>query len=131
LAGAQGPGDLRPVKPQALKQRYRPDLIIENAELVDSTAGTVKVIVKNKGGGFSGTFSLRLIVWEMGKFEQKSAKEVFTKISSAPAGKSKVVEITAGVPIISTQYSLFVDIGEDVAESNENNNRWEGEAGKS
>jgi hypothetical protein len=35
----------------------------------------------------------------------------------------------AGVPIINTKYSLYIDIGEDVAEADENNNRAEGEAG--
>ncbi len=109
----------------------RADLIIQSAELVDSTAGTLKVILRNKGISQAEASTLRLIVWEIGKFEKKAAKQVFVEVPAIAGGKSKIVNVTAGVPIISTRYSLYADIGEKVSESNENNNRWEGEAGKS
>lgn len=109
----------------------RADLMIQSAELVDSTAGTLKVVVRNAGISQAGASTLRLIVWEIGKFEKKAAKQVFVEVPAILGGKNKVVNVTAGVPIISTKYSLFIDISEKVSESNENNNRWEGEAGKS
>jgi hypothetical protein len=109
----------------------RADLMIQSAELVDSTAGTLKVVVRNAGISQAGASTLRLIVWEMGKFEKKAAKQVFVEVPAIPGGKNKVVNVTAGVPIISAKYSLYADISEKVSESNENNNRWEGEAGKS
>jgi hypothetical protein len=109
----------------------RADLMIQSAELVDSTAGTLKVVVRNKGISQAGVSTLRLIVWEIGKFEKKAAKQVFVEVPAIPGGKIKVVNVTAGVPIISTKYSLYADISNQVSESDENNNRWEGEAGKS
>ena len=108
-----------------------PDLRITRAVLIDATAGEVSLEVFNGGSVAAGASQLRLIVWEMQKFEQKSAKEVFVNVPSVGPNTKINVKIKAGVPIISTKYSLFIDIGEAVKESNENNNRYEGEAGKS
>ena len=108
-----------------------PDLKITRAVLIDSTEGEVSVEVKNTETGTAGGSTLRLIVWEMGKFEKKSAKEVFVKVPAIEPLQKVNVKIKAGVPIISTRYSLYIDIGNDVAERNEQNNRYEGEAGKS
>ena len=108
-----------------------PDLLITRAVLIDATNGEVSVEVKNIEGVAAGSSQLRLIVWEMGKFEQKSAKEVFVKVPQIGPNASINVKVKAGVPIISTKYSLYIDIGEQVTEKNENNNRYEGEAGKS
>ena len=108
-----------------------PDLQITRAVLIDPWTGKVSVDVSNTETGTAQASTLRLIVWEMGKFEQKVAKTVFVQVPVIGPYKKTNVKITAGVPIISTKYSLFIDIGNDVAEKNENNNRCEGEAGKS
>ena len=120
------PGNPGPVPPKA----RRPDLIIANFELTDPVKGQVNVEVVNKGGGSnSAPCTLRLIVWKPGKFEQQEAKTVFVKVPAMHSGQSAKVMAVAGVPIINTRYSLFIDIGEAVTESNEDNNRGEGEAG--
>jgi hypothetical protein len=106
-----------------------PDLLIAHFELTDPSQGQVKVEVTNKGAGNSGPSTLRLIVWEPGKFEQKEAKTVFVKVQALHAGQTTTVMATGGVPIINTKYSLYIDISEEVKETNENNNRAEGEAG--
>lgn len=108
-----------------------PDLQITRAVLIDSTTGEVSVEVSNKGTGTAQTSTLRLIVWEMGKFEQKEAKTVFVTVPIVLPLKKVNVKAKAGVPVISTKWSLFIDIGNDVKEQNEQNNRYEGEAGKS
>ena len=105
------------------------DLVIASFELTDPSNGEVKVEVANKGAGSSGGCTLRLIVWEPGKFERKEAKTVFVKVPALRAGQTTTVMAKASVPIINTKYSLYIDIGEDVKESNEENNRGEGEAG--
>jgi hypothetical protein len=107
----------------------RPDLVIAQFELTSPADGLVTVEVANKGGGNAGPSMLRLIVWEPGKFEQKEAKTVFVKIRAIEAGGSVKLPVRAAVPIINTKYSMFIDISHEVAESNEDNNRAEGEAG--
>ena len=62
-------------------------------------------------------------------FEVESTKTVFVKVTPLHTGAKATVVAIAGVPIINTKYSMFVDIGHDVTELNENNNRAEGEAG--
>jgi hypothetical protein len=119
---ARSPG---PVPPNL----RRPDLVIEHFTLTNPANGQVTVAVTNKGGGNSGACTLRLIVWKPGKFEHEEAKTVFVKVQALHAGQSVMVIAAAGVPIINTNYSLYIDIGEDVTESDENNNRAEGEAG--
>lgn len=96
---------------------------------MNPSTGEVQVAVTNKGNGNSVPCTLRLIVWEPGKFEQKEAKTVFVKVQALHAGQTASVKVVAGVPIINTKYSLFIDISEEVRESNENNNRGEGNAG--
>ena len=105
------------------------DLVIAHFELTDPSQGEVKVEVANKGGSNSGPCTLRLIVWEPGKFEQKEAKTVFVKVQALHAGQTTTVMAAAGVSIINTKYSMYIDISEEVKETNENNNRAEGEAG--
>lgn len=113
------------------KDERLPDLQITGAVLLDATTGEVGVEVSNTGTVKAGISTLRLIVWEMGKFEKEYVKNVFIKVRPiAPSDKANV-KIKAGVPIISTRYSLFIDISHEVKEANENNNRFEGEAGKS
>ncbi|MEO7970526.1 MAG: CARDB domain-containing protein [bacterium] len=107
----------------------RPDLVIAHFQLMDPSKGEVQVAVTNNGSGNAGPSTLRLIVWEPGKFEQKEAKTVFVKVQALHPGQTASVLALAGVPIINTKYSLYIDIGEAVAESNENNNRAEGNAG--
>ncbi|MEO6390962.1 MAG: CARDB domain-containing protein [Pyrinomonadaceae bacterium] len=107
----------------------RPDLVIEHFTLTDPAQGQVTIAVTNQGGANSGNCTLRLIVWKPGKFEHEEAKTVFVKVQALHVGQSVMVTAAAGVPIINTKYSLFIDIGEDVKESDENNNRAEGEAG--
>ncbi|MDX6303151.1 MAG: hypothetical protein QOI77_120 [Blastocatellia bacterium] len=107
----------------------RADLVIEHFALTNPSNGQVTVAVVNKGGGNSAACTLRLIVWKPGKFEQEEAKTVFVKVQALHPGQSVMVIAAAGVPIINTKYSLYIDIGEDVAEADENNNRAEGEAG--
>jgi hypothetical protein len=119
----RNPGPLPP-------RRRLADLVIESQSLVDPYGGDVSVQVWNKGGADAAPCDLRLIVWEAGKFEQKFVTNVFLKVPAIGARQKKEVHIKAGVPIISTRYSLYIDIGNDVTESNENNNRAEGEAGK-
>jgi len=97
--------------------------------VTDPAHGMVMVEVANKGGGKSGPSTLRLIVWEPGKFEQQEAKTVFVKVRAIDAGQSVKLTVRAAVPIINTKYSMFIDISHEVAETNENNNRAEGEAG--
>jgi hypothetical protein len=116
------PGPLPP-------NRRGPDLVIAHFQLMDPSKGEVQVAVDNKGGASSGPCTLRLIVWEPGRFEQKEAKTVFIKVQALHAGQTTSVLAAAGVPIINTKFSLYIDIGEAVAESNENNNRAEGNAG--
>jgi len=106
-----------------------PDLVIAHFQLMDPSTGEVQVAVTNKGSGSSVPCTLRLIVWEPGKFEQKEAKTVFVKVPPMRAGQTISVKAIAGVPIINTKYSLYIDISEEVRESNENNNRGEGTAG--
>ena len=109
-----------------------PDLFIESFELVDPQKGQVKIVVVNKGNSGAANAAactLRLIVWEPGQFEKKEAKTVFVKVPPLHTGVKATVVAIAGVPIINTKYSMFVDIGHDVTELNENNNRAEGEAG--
>ena len=105
------------------------DLVIDNFQLLDPEHGDVKVIVANKGQFASKACSLRLIVWEPGKFEQKEAKTIFVKVGALQAAQTVIVMARPGVPIINTRYSMYIDIGNDVTESNEENNRAEGEAG--
>jgi len=107
----------------------RADLVIEHFALTNPSNGQVTVAVINKGDGNSGACTLRLIVWKPGKFEHEEAKTVFVKVQALHPGQSVMVIAAAGVPIINTKYSLYIDIGEDVAEADENNNRAEGEAG--
>lgn len=107
----------------------RADLVIDHFEVSDPAHGLVVVKVANKGGGKSGPCTLRLIVWEPGKFEQQEAKTVFVKVRAIDAGQSVEYTVRAAVPIINTKYSMFIDISHEVAESNEDNNRAEGEAG--
>lgn len=109
--------------------RLGADLVIAGFELIDPSNGEVKVEVANKGAGSSGGCTLRLIVWEPGKFERKEAKTVFVKVPALRAGQKTTLVAKAGGPIINTKYSLYIDIGEDVRETNEENNRGEGEAG--
>lgn len=109
--------------------RRLPDLVIDHFSLTDPSSGEVTVAVTNKGGSSSTECSLRLIVWEPGKFEQKEARTVFVKVPALHAGQTIIVQAQAGAAIINTKYSLYIDIGEKVKESNENNNRGEGEAG--
>ncbi len=106
-----------------------PDLVISHFQLMEPSTGEVQVAVTNKGTGNSGACTLRLIVWEPGKFEQKEAKTVFVKVPAMHNGQTISVKAIAGVPIINTKYSLYIDISEEVRESNENNNRGEGNAG--
>lgn len=108
-----------------------PDLQITNATLTNATTGEVTVEVSNTEGAPAGEATLRLIVWKMGKFEKEDAKTVFIKVPGVGAKQKVNVKVTAGVPIISTKYSLFIDISHDVKEKNEENNRFEGEAVKS
>jgi hypothetical protein len=96
---------------------------------MDPSTGEVQVAVANKGMGNSGPCTLRLIVWEPGKFEQQEAKTVFVKVPAIHGGKTISIKALAGVPIINTRFSLYIDISEEVRESNENNNRGEGNAG--
>jgi hypothetical protein len=108
-----------------------PDLSIESFELVDPEKGQVKIVVANKGNSGAANAAactLRLIVWEPGQFEKKEARTVFVKVPPLHTGAKATVVAIAGVPIINTKYSMFVDIGHDVTELNENNNRAEGEA---
>jgi len=109
--------------------RRRPDLVIANFELTDPANGQVKVEVANNGGGNSGPCTLRLIVWEPGQFERKEAKTVFIKVQALHAVQTITVIAAAGVPIINTKYSMYIDIGNEVVETSDNNNRAEGEAG--
>jgi hypothetical protein len=109
-----------------------PDLLIDHFELTDPQKGEVKIVVVNKGSSGAANAAactLRLIVWEPGQFEKKEAKTVFVKVPALHTGGKATVIAIAGVPIINTKYSMFVDIGHDVTELNENNNRAEGEAG--
>ena len=108
-----------------------PDLQITRAVLIDATNGEVSVEVSNSENVTAQPSQLRLIVWKMEKFEKESAKEVFVKVPSVGPMQKTNVKIKAGVPIISTKYSLYIDIGNEVQEKKENNNRYEGEAGKS
>lgn len=108
-----------------------PDLRITRAVLIDATEGELSVEVSNDLTGTAGVSQLRLIVWEMGKFEKKSMKEVFVPVQGIGPLQKINVKIKAGVPIISQKFSLYIDIGNEVKERNENNNRYEGEAGKS
>ena len=118
------------VNPGPVPPGYRrPDLVIAQFELTDPAHGLVTIEVANQGGGSSGPSTLRLIVWEPGKFEQQEAKTVFVKVRAIEAGGSVKFPVRAAVPIINTKYSMFIDISHEVAESNENNNRAEGEAG--
>jgi hypothetical protein len=105
------------------------DLVIAHFQLMDPAKGEVQVAVTNKGSGDAGPSTLRLIVWEPGKFEQQEAKTVFVKVQALHPGQTASVLAAAGVPIINTKYSMYIDIGEAVAESDENNNRGEGNAG--
>ena len=92
----------------------------------------MNIVVVNKGSsGYANAAPcmLRLIVWEPGQFEKKEAKTVFVKVPPLHTGVKATVIAIAGVPIINTKYSMFVDIDHDVKELNENNNRAEGEAG--
>jgi len=107
----------------------RADLVIDHFELTDPVHGLVAVEVANKGSGPAGPSTLRLIVWEQGKFEQQEAKTVFVKVRAIEAGGGVKLTVRAAVPIINTKYSMFIDISHEVAESNEDNNRAEGEAG--
>jgi hypothetical protein len=106
-----------------------PDLVIQRFSLLDPATGDVSILVTNIGKGSAGQSTLRLIVWQAGQFEQKEAKTVFVKVPALASHKWAVVRAKAGVPIINTKYSMFIDISEEVTESNENNNRREGEAG--
>ena len=106
-----------------------PDLVINQFELTDPANGQVKIEIANKGRGNSGSCTLRLIIWEQGKFEKKEARTVFVKVKAIQIGQTTTVVAEAGVPIINTRYSMYIDIGNEVAETNENNNRAEGEAG--
>ena len=106
-----------------------PDLVIARFKLVDPISGEVAVMVRNTGHGPAGASTLRLIVWEAGQFEQKEAKTVFVKVRPLAPGQATAVHVKAGVPIVNTKYSMFIDISEEVVESNEENNRAEGEAG--
>lgn len=106
-----------------------PDLVIERFKIMDPATGDVSVLVKNIGFGNAAASTLRLIVWEAGQFEQKEAKTVFVKVRALGSREWAVIRVEAGVPIINTKYSLFIDISEEVVESNENNNRGEGDAG--
>jgi hypothetical protein len=106
-----------------------PDLVIAQFELTNPAVGLVTVEVANKGGGPAGPSTLRLIVWEPGKFERQEAKTVFVKVRAIEAGGSVKFPVRVAVPIINTKYSIFIDISHAVAERNENNNRAEGEAG--
>lgn len=117
--------------PEQARAQRLPDLQITRAVLIDSTEGVVSVEVSNKATGIAGKSTLRLIVWQMGKFEKEYATNVFVDVPGIGAYQKVNVKIKAGMPIISTRYSLFIDIGNDVKEKNENNNRYEGEAGKS
>lgn len=116
--------------PGPMPPRRLPDLTIYTFSLSEPYTGNVGVVIANKGSGNAGPSTLRLIVWEAGKFEQKEAKTVFVKVPAVAAGQKVRVHAVAGVPIMSTKFSLYVDISEEVAESNENNNRGEGEGGK-
>jgi hypothetical protein len=109
--------------------RRRADLIIESFALIDPENGDVKVNITNKGGGNSKACILRLIVWEPEQFEQKEARTVFVNVQPLHSLQKTTVMARAGVSIINTKYSMFIDIGEDVLETDENNNRAEGEAG--
>ena len=109
---------------------HLPDLYIYRFSLEDPYTGKVTVVVANKGVAHAAPSTLRLIVWEVGKFEQKEAKTVFVKVPEIAVGGKVTVNAVAGVPVMSTKFSLYVDISEEVAESNEKNNRAEGEAGK-
>ena len=109
--------------------RRRADLVIDSFTLTDPAHGEVKVNIRNQGGGNSQTCTLRLIVWEPGQFEQKEARTVFVKVQPLHSLQSVTTTVRAGVPIINTKYSMYIDISEEVPETDENNNRAEGEAG--
>ena len=109
--------------------RRRADLIIESFELTDPEHGDVKITIANKGGGNSKGCILRLIVWKPDQFEQEEARTVFVRVEPLQSLQTTTVMARAGVPIINAKYSMFIDIGEDVLETDENNNRAEGEAG--
>jgi hypothetical protein len=109
--------------------RRGPDLVIPQFELTDPANGLVMIEIANKGGAKAGPSTLRLIVWEPGKFEQQEAKTVFVKVRAIEAGGSVKFPVRAAVPMINTKYSMFIDISHEVSETDENNNRAEGEAG--
>jgi hypothetical protein len=118
------------VNPGPVPPGYRrPDLVITDFDLTDPAQGLVMVEIANQGGGPAGPSTLRLIVWEQGKFEQKEAKTVFVKVRAIEAGGGVRFPVRTSVPIINTKYSMFIDISHEVAERNEDNNRAEGEAG--
>jgi hypothetical protein len=115
--------------PGPVPPRRLPDLTIYSFSLAEPSTGHVGILVANTGLADAGPSTLRLIVWEPGKFEQKDAKTVFVKVPAVARNHKARVNAVAGIPIINTKFSIFVDISEEVAESNEDNNRGEGEAG--
>jgi CARDB protein len=115
--------------PGPMPPRRLPDLTIARFSLAEPSTGHVGILVANTSLADAGPSTLRLIVWEPGKFEQKEAKTVFVKVPAVARNQKVRVNAVAGIPIINTKFSLYVDISNEVAESNENNNRGEGEAG--
>lgn len=102
------------------------DLKITQAALTDTSNGVVTAEITNRGPGWAGHSTLRLIVWKKGKFEKEHLTTVFEKVPVLGPHKRVNVKIKAGVPIVGTRWSLYIDINNEVGEIDEENNRFEG-----
>jgi tartrate dehydratase alpha subunit/fumarate hydratase class I-like protein len=95
------------------QSRSLSDLVIDHFEIMNSSRGEVKIVVVNKGGGSSGTSTLRLIVLKAGRLGQKEAATVFAKVPALASGQTTFIFVKAGVPISKRKHAISIDISED------------------
>jgi hypothetical protein len=116
-AARQGP------KPQT--QAILPDLMVTSVVLINAEKGEFKVTVKNRGKGGAAVCQLRLTIIE------RHGKQVL-KIASAEQPPIKphvtaVLIISAQMSLSTLKYLITTDAANEIPETNERNNTYEGD----
>ena len=104
-----------------------PDLVVSAIDSPNLDGGVIKVQVKNQGAGPSASSSLALRVWPL---DEKVKYKVFSpKIPALQAGQQVELSVKTGFLLSQVKYEAIADRSNTVKESDEKNNRLEGQFG--
>jgi hypothetical protein len=112
-------------RPKQQTQAALPDLLVTSVILINAERGEFKVTVKNRGKGGAAACQLRLTIIE------RHGKQVL-KIASAvqPPIKPHVTAafiISAQISLSTLKYLITTDAANEIQETNERNNTYEGD----